>query len=123
MISNFMLDFFKAFYSSFSKTSEEQSFKKSSFWVRKKIFATYDFTSQLACLKPSEKDQELITLFDSRRIFPIPNMWEKPGGALAKIEDMEEEVIKDLLCAAYNHVAPEKLKFHPNSPTLTRLKL
>lgn len=112
-----MLDLFRSVSLSFPETSEEPHFEKTSFRVRKKIFATYDFKTQLASLKLSEKNQDLFSLFDSRLIFPVPNKWGKQGWTLAKIEDLEEHVIRDLLCAAFNQVAPEKLKFPPNSPS------
>lgn len=113
-----MIDFFRSFSLSFPEIIEEPHFEKTSFRVRKKIYATYDFQTQLACLKLSEKEQDLFSLFDSERIFPFPNKWGKQGWTLAKIGDLEEEVIKDLLSAAFNKVAPEKLKLPPNSPPL-----
>ncbi len=112
-----MLDFLRPFSLSFPETTEEQHFEKTSFRVSKKIFATYDFQTQLACLKLSEKEQDLFSLFDSKLIFPIPNKWGKQGWTLAKIEELEQEMIKDLLGAAFNKVAPEKLKLPPNSPS------
>ena len=112
-----MLDFFRSFSLSFPETTEEPHFEITSFRVRKKIFATYDFQTQLACLKLSEKEQDLFSLFDSKLIFPVQNKWGKQGWTLAKIEDLEQEMIKDLLSAAFNNVAPEKLKLPPNSPS------
>ena len=112
-----MLDIFRSISLSFPETSEEPHFEKTSFRVRKKIFATYDFTTQLACLKLSEKDQNLFSLVASRLIFPVPNKWGKQGWTLAKIDDLKEDLIRDLLCAAFNQVAPEKLKFPPSPPS------
>ncbi|HSF53113.1 MAG TPA: MmcQ/YjbR family DNA-binding protein [Algoriphagus sp.] len=111
-----MLDFFRSFSLSLPETTEEPHFEKTSFRVRKKIFATYDSSTQLACLKLSENDQDLFSLFDSKVIFPVPNKWGKQGWTFVKIEDLEEEVLKDLLCSAYNQVAPEKLKIPPTNP-------
>ena len=112
-----MLDFLRAFSLSLPETTEEPHFEKASFRVRKKIFATYDFDSQLACFKLSEKDQDLFSLFDSSLIFPVPNKWGKQGWTLAKIGGLGEEVIRDLILAAYSQVAPEKLKFPPSHPS------
>ena len=114
-----MLDFFRNFSLSLPETTEEPHFEKTSFRVRKKIFASYDFHTHLACLKLSEKDQDLFSLFDSSVVFPVPNKWGKQGWTLAKIDSLEEDVIRDLICAAFNQVAPEKLKIptshsHPN---------
>jgi len=108
------------FSASFPETTEEPHFEKTSFRVRKKIFVTYDFKTQLACLKLSKKEQDLFSLFDSELIFPVPNKWGKQGWTLAKIEDLEQEMIKDLLSASFNNVAPEKLKLPPNFPSPTQ---
>lgn len=110
-----MLNFFRSLALSFPETLEAPHFEKTSFRVRKKIFATYDFKTQLACLKLSENDQDLFCLFDSKLIFPVPNKWGKQGWTLAKIDNLEEEIITDLLHAAYNQVAPEKLKLPPTN--------
>lgn len=115
-----MLDFFRKTALSYPETTEEPHFEKTSFRVRKKIFATYDSKTHLACLKLSEKDQDLFSLFDSKLIFPVPNKWAKQGWTLAKIEALEEEVITDLLHAAFCQVAPEKLKNPPHPPTTTQ---
>ncbi|OOG77630.1 MmcQ/YjbR family DNA-binding protein [Algoriphagus sp. A40] len=110
-----MLDFFRSFSLSLPESTEAPHFEKTSFRVRNKIFATFDFQTKLACLKLSEKDQDLFSLFDSKVIFPVPNKWGKQGWTFAKIDHLEVEVIKDLLCAAYNQVAPEKLKLPPTN--------
>lgn len=114
-----MLDFFRSYSLSFPETTESPHFEKTSFRVRKKIFATFDSKTQLACLKLSEKDQDLFSLFDSKLIFPVPNKWGKQGWTLAKIGDLDESVIRDLLCVAFNQVAPEKLKLPPPNPSPT----
>lgn len=105
-----MFDFFQSFSLSLPETIEASHFEKTSFRVRKKIFATYDFQTKLACLKLSEKDQDLFSLPDSSLIFPVPNKWGKQGWTLAKIDELKEELIMDLVRTAYNEVAPEKLK-------------
>lgn len=112
-----MLDFFRSYSLSLPETTEAPHFEKTSFRVRKKIFATYDLTTQFACMKLSEKDQDLFCLIDSELIFPVPNNWGKQGWTLAKIEHLDKEVIKDLLWASYNQVAPKKLKLPPTNPS------
>jgi predicted DNA-binding protein (MmcQ/YjbR family) len=116
-----MLDFFRSFALSFPETLEAPHFERTSFRVRKKIFATYDFHTKTACLKLSEKDQDLFCLFDSKLIFPVQNKWGKQGWTLAKIDDLEQGFIRDLLHAAYNEVAPKKLKLPPTNPYSTLL--
>lgn len=109
-----MLEFLRSFCLSLPETTEEPHFEKTSFRVRKKIFATYDFTTGLACLKLSEKDQDLFSLFDPSAVFPVPNKWGKHGWTLAKIDQLEQALICDLVRSAYHQVAPKKL---PPSPT------
>jgi len=114
-----MLEFFRNTALSYPETTEEPHFEKTSFRVRKKIFATYDFKTGLASFKLSEKDQDLFSLFDSKLVFPVPNKWGKQGWTLANIEALPEELIGDLLQAAFWQVAPEKLKNFsppPSSP-------
>ena len=115
-----MLDFFRETALSFPEVTEEPHFDKTSFRVRKKIFVTYDFKTFLACLKLSETDQDLFSLFDPTLIFPDQNKWGKQGWTLAKIDDLEADVLCDLLRAAYNQVAPEKLKIAPDNPSPTQ---
>ena len=115
-----MFDFFRNAALSFPEATEEPHFEKTSFRVRKKIFATYDSKTFLACLKLSEKDQDLFSLFDPNRIFPVPNKWGKQGWTLAKIDSLNEEIIRDLLLAAFNQVAPEKLKIPTSNPSPTQ---
>jgi predicted DNA-binding protein (MmcQ/YjbR family) len=116
-----MLDFFRSFALSFPETLEVPHFEKISFRARKKIFATFDLNTKTAYLKLSEKDQDLFCLFDSKLIFPVQNKWGKQGWTLAKIGELKEEIIRDLLLAAYNEVAPEKLKLPPINPYSTPL--
>ncbi len=110
-----MLAFFRKTALSYPETSEAPHFEKTSFRVRKKIFATYDFNTQLASLKLSQKDQDLFSLFDSQLIFPVPNKWGKQGWTFVRIGDLNEEVIRDLVYAAFCQVAPEKLKNPPDT--------
>ncbi|HEY8401058.1 MAG TPA: MmcQ/YjbR family DNA-binding protein, partial [Cytophagaceae bacterium] len=49
---------------SFPETTEEPHFEKTSFRVKKKIFASYDEKNNIACLKLSEMDQDLFSRID-----------------------------------------------------------
>lgn len=112
-----MINFFRELALSLPETSEEPHFEKTSFRVQKKIFATYDFKTQLACLKLSEKDQDLFSLADSSLIFPVQNKWGKQGWTMARIHELDEDLIRDLVMSAFNQVAPEKLKNSPPPPS------
>lgn len=52
------IDTFRKLALSFPETTEEPHFEKTSFRVRKKIFATYDDESKRATIKLTEIDQD-----------------------------------------------------------------
>jgi len=64
---------------SFPETSEDPHFEKTSFRVKKKIFATYDNKTKRACIKLPEIYQDVFSLADKTIIFPVANKWGKQG--------------------------------------------
>lgn len=94
---------------SFPETTEEPHFEKTSFRVKKKIFATYDDKHHRACLKLSEIDQEVFSSIDSAVIYPIPNKWGKQGWTFFEMQKVSEEIFRDALTTAYCTTAPKKL--------------
>ena len=95
---------------SLPETTEEPHFAKTSFRVRKKIFATYDEKSHLACLKLSEIDQDVFVAADRNHIRPVDNKWGKQGWTLFEIEKVHKDLLVDALSTAYCGVAPKKLQ-------------
>ncbi|CAG5005685.1 hypothetical protein DYBT9275_03629 [Dyadobacter sp. CECT 9275] len=94
---------------SFPEATEEPHFEKTSFRIKKKIFATYNDKENQACVKLSERDQDLFCLSDKLIIFPVPNKWGKQGWTLVSLDKVQENVFLELLTCAYCAVAPEKL--------------
>jgi len=94
---------------SFPETSEEPHFEKTSFRVKKKIFATYDDKTKRACIKLSEIDQDLFSLADNTIIFPVANKWGKQGWTLIEMKKVTKELFIDAITTAYCEVAPLKL--------------
>lgn len=94
---------------SFPETSEQPHFEKISFRVGKKIFATYDTKLHQACIKLSETDQNVFSVYDNSIIFPVPNKWGKQGWTLVDLKKVRKDVFTDALTTAYCEVAPEKL--------------
>lgn len=101
--------FLRDFSLSLPEATEEPHFEKTSFRVKKKIFATYDETHNRACLKFSEADQDVFSLIDAAIIYPVPNKWGKQGWTFIELNGVEEEVLVDALKTAYCQVAPPKL--------------
>jgi len=94
---------------SFPETTEEPHFEKTSFRVKKKIFATYDESNNRACIKLSEIDQDVFTKADPKTICPVDNKWGKQGWTNVEMNKVNEDLFIDALTTAYCEVAPTKL--------------
>ena len=94
---------------SFPEATEEAHFEKTSFRVRKKIFATYDDIKKRACIKLSEIDQDVFSSADKTIIFPVDNKWGKQGWTLIEMNKVRKELFIDALTTAYCEVAPKQL--------------
>lgn len=103
------MDSFRKLALSFPEATEEPHFEKTSFRVKKKIFATYDAANERACIKLSEIDQDVFSSFDKTIIFPVDNKWGKQGWTLIEMKKVRKEVFADALTTAYCEVAPQKL--------------
>lgn len=94
---------------SFPETTEEPHFEKTSFRVRKKIFATYDEKTNTASIKLSEIDQDVFSSGDRLSIYPVNNKWSKQGWTLIDMGSVHSDMFTDALTTAYCEVAPAKL--------------
>lgn len=103
------IDTFRELALSFPEATEEPHFKKTSFRVKKKIFATYDEVKKRACIKLSEIDQNVFSVADKTIIFPVDNKWGKQGWTLIEMRKVKKELFIDALTTAYCEVAPKKL--------------
>lgn len=103
------IDTFRKLALSFPEAKEEPHFEKTSFRVKKKIFATYDEIKKRACIKLSEIDQNVFSSSDKTIIFPVDNKWGKQGWTLIEMSKVRKELFVDALTTAYCEVAPKKL--------------
>ena len=103
------IDTFRKWALSFPEASEEPHFEKSSFRIKKKIFATYDAVRNRACIKLSENDQAIFSLVDKTAIYPVDNKWGKQGWTFVELSNVREEVVQEALRTAYCEVAPKQL--------------
>lgn len=94
---------------SLPETTEEPHFEKTSFRVKKKIFATYDDTNKRLCVKFSEINQNVFSAFDKTIIYPVNNKWGKQGWTMIEMKKINKELLNDALITAYCEVAPQKL--------------
>lgn len=91
------------------EVTEEPHFEKTSFRVKKKIFATYDERTNRASIKLSEIDQHVFCSGDRKHIYPVDNKWGKQGWTLFELEKAHPDIFRDALTTAYCTVAPRKL--------------
>ena len=101
-------DYFRDVALSFPEAAEAPHFEKTSFRVRKKIFATYDAGNNQASLKLSEMDQDIFSTAD-KAIYPVPNKWGKQGWTLVELKKVKKKLFQQALMTAYCAVAPAKL--------------
>jgi len=103
------IDTFKKIALSFPETTAQPHFEKPSFRVNKKIFATLDIKNNRACIKLSETDQDVFSVFDKTIIFPVPNKWGKQGWTFINLAKIKKQMLTDALTTAYCEAAPKKL--------------
>ena len=110
------IDTFRKLALSFPEATEEPHFEKTSFRVKKKIFATYDEIKKRACIRLSEIDQDVFSSADKTIIFPVDNKWGKQGWTLVEMNRVHNDLFRDALTTAYCEVAPKKLaeQIRPN---------
>ena len=94
---------------SFPEVTEEPHFEKTSFRVKKKIFATYYDKNNRACLKLSEIDQDVFASADRTVVYPVHNKWGKQGWTIIELNKVNKDLFIDALKTAYCEVAPKKL--------------
>ena len=103
------VDTFRKLALAFPEATEEPHFEKTSFRVKKKIFATYDAVKNRACVKLSASDQDIFTSSHPLVIFPLDNKWGKQGWTLIELRKIKKELFTAVLTSAYREVAPVKL--------------
>ncbi len=103
------IDTFRILALSFPEVTEEPHFEKTSFRVKKKIFATFDKVKNRTCIKLSEIDQDVFSSIDKSIIYPVDNKWGKQGWTLIEMKKVKTKMFIDALTTAYCEVAPKKL--------------
>lgn len=109
---------FRSWALSLPEATEEPHFEKTSFRIKKKIFATYDAVNNRACVKLSEMDQHLFSQSDETIVYPLANKWGKQGWTLVELKKVKSKDFFEILKTAYCEVAPEKLSAEVRSSEL-----
>ena len=103
---------------SFPETVELPHFEKTSFRVKKKIFATLSEKDKLACVKLSQTDQSVFCAFDLSVIYPVPNKWGLQGWTFIDLTKIKKAMLVDALNTAHAEATPKAVaKKHSNKAT------
>ena len=94
---------------SFPEVIQQPHFERTSFRVRKKIFATLDTVDQKVVVKLSEVDQSVFSDYNPSIIYPVPGGWGKRGATVIELKKVRKAMFKDALQTAYCMVAPKVL--------------
>ena len=86
---------------SFPGTVEQPHFERTSFRVKEKIFATLAEDTNIATLNLSISDQTEFCFIDKKAVYPVPNKWGEKGWTLAELNQLSEELVLDMVTAAF----------------------
>lgn len=89
---------------SFDGTVEMPHFEKTSFRVKKKIFATMNEKENLVCVMLSPIDQSAFSAYDKTVMYPVPNAWGKQGATYINLKKVKKTMLKDALKTVYEHI-------------------
>lgn len=102
------IDAFRKLALSFPDAAEEPHFEKTSFRIKKTIFATFDKKNNQAVLKLNEIDQSVFCASSEKIFYPIPNKWGKQGWTIVQLDKVRPEMFEDALIRSYENVAAKK---------------
>ncbi len=94
---------------SFEETVELPHFERTSFRVRKKIFATMDEKAGIAVLMLTPVDQSVFLGFGEKSVYPVPGGWGAKGATVFELANVPQNLFEDALTVAYCGKAPKKL--------------
>ena len=102
---------------SFPEATEAPHFEKTSFRIKRRVFATFDPTHQRLCVKLSEIDQDVFCSAGKPVIYPASGTWGKQGWTVLEVATLPRSLAEDALTTAYCWVAPPTLaaQVRPNS--------
>jgi len=94
---------------SFIESSESPHFEKTSFRVRKKIFATMNSMKKEVVVKLTNINQDVFCSSKGGAIKPVDGAWGKKGWTVVDLDLIDKTLFHAVLTTAYVAVAPKKL--------------
>jgi hypothetical protein len=98
------LEGFKALALSYNDVTEAPHFEKTSFRVKKKIFATLDGKNKRAMLILPEIEQSVFCAYNQEIIYPVNGTWGKQGATYFELSKVPLPMLRDALKVAYEYV-------------------
>src|SRR5689334_6393128 len=92
----------------FPDAVEQPHFQKTSFRVKKKIFATLDESSSIATLKFTPVDQSVFVDISKGAVYPAQGAWGKSGYTNVNLQKINLRILKDAMNTSYASVGPKK---------------
>jgi hypothetical protein len=92
----------------FQDTVEVPHFEKTSFRIKKKIFATLDAKTRKLVVKLSAMDQSIFCSYDSAILYPVKSAWGKQGWTVIELTKIRKTFCRDVLKTSYQMVSKGK---------------
>ena len=99
---------FRGLAQSLPEAVELAHFGRTSFRVKKRIFATLAEDTGVATLKFSLEDQVLFCAMKNSAIYPVPNKWGRLGWTFIDLKKVPKGLVLDALNIAYQSVLKSK---------------
>ena len=93
---------------SLSDVVELPHFEKTSFRIKKKIFATLAEEKSIAMLTLSLIEQSVFCSFDKAIIYPVAGAWGAKGCTYFDLKKIKKIMLKDALACAYQNIIAKK---------------
>lgn len=94
---------------SFEEAVEQPHFHKTSFRVRKKVFATMDESARTVVVKLTPVEQSVFSGFNNEAVYPVPGAWGTKGWTMIDLTGVDRDLLLDAIRASYRNTAPKKL--------------
>jgi predicted DNA-binding protein (MmcQ/YjbR family) len=93
---------------SFPDATEGPHFTKTSFRIKKKIFATLDEKRNQLEIKLTEIEQSVFCASSEKIFHEVPNKWGKQGWTIVELSKVRPEMFEDALKLSYENAASKK---------------
>lgn len=94
---------------SFEDVTEEPHFSRTSFRIKKKIFATLDEGQNQMIVKFTPAEQAAFGAYNPAAIYPVAGNWGKQGYTVLELVKVRKDMFRDAVTTSYCNTAPKKL--------------